>query len=143
MKGIVMENVKKHWMITLVLFFSISSLFTFVLVKDNIAIRIEEFRFSEKGSDIESKRILYNYHRVSDNESGMTQFIDAPQSPVEERTPQEPSKKFIYHKVQQGDTLWKIAHYYNIAIDEIILHNDIKNPDLIYQGSMLKILTSS
>lgn len=42
--------------------------------------------------------------------------------------------------VQNGDSLWKIAKKYNTEIDDILMVNDMENPDSIYPGQKLLIL---
>lgn len=39
----------------------------------------------------------------------------------------EPEKTGVYHKVQKGQTLWRIAKTYDVAIDDIISVNNIPN----------------
>jgi LysM repeat protein len=51
-------------------------------------------------------------------------------------TPTPPVKKYI---VQRGDTLFSIALAHGVLLDDLILYNDIKNPDLIYVGQELLI----
>lgn len=46
---------------------------------------------------------------------------------------------YINYLVRKGDSLSKIAEKYNISIKELILFNDIKNPDLIYVNQKIKI----
>lgn len=50
---------------------------------------------------------------------------------------------FDSYLVKKGDTLNKIALEKNIDIDKLIELNDIKNPDLIYPGTILSIGKSS
>lgn len=46
----------------------------------------------------------------------------------------------IIYVVQPGDTLWCIAKRFNTSIDDIVMLNDIENPDKIYPGQKLLIL---
>jgi hypothetical protein len=46
---------------------------------------------------------------------------------------------FIYHKVQSGDSLWKIAKRYNADIGDIVKYNSIRDPNVIFAGATLKI----
>lgn len=47
------------------------------------------------------------------------------------------------HQVVRGDTMWKIAVKYEVGLSEIKSANqNIKNPDLIYPGQILKIPTT-
>lgn len=49
----------------------------------------------------------------------------------------------IYYTVKTGDTLSKIATRYGTTVQEIVSINNIANPNLIYQGQVLRILTNS
>ena len=46
---------------------------------------------------------------------------------------------YIYYVVKRGDTLSKIANSYNVSINSIVINNNIKNPNLIYVGEVLRI----
>lgn len=52
------------------------------------------------------------------------------------------SERIIY-TVRKGNTLWEISRKYNVSIDEIARINDIKNPNFIYPGERLTILTNT
>ncbi|WP_243132198.1 LysM peptidoglycan-binding domain-containing protein [[Clostridium] dakarense] len=41
--------------------------------------------------------------------------------------------------VKSGDTLSGIAKKFNVTVDELVILNDIPNPNLIYPGQVLKI----
>lgn len=44
------------------------------------------------------------------------------------------------HTVRRGDTMWKIASTYKVGTSELVAANtQIKNPDLIYPGDVLRI----
>lgn len=47
------------------------------------------------------------------------------------------------YTVKSGDTLWKIARDLNVPLETLIKLNDLRNPDLIYAGQVLKITGSS
>lgn len=49
-------------------------------------------------------------------------------------------KSWITHKVQKGDTLWKIASKYNVSLDDIRNNNNLSG-DKIIIGQTLKIKT--
>lgn len=51
--------------------------------------------------------------------------------------------KTVIYTVKRGDSLWKIARKYNTTINEIVKINNIKNPNLIYVGENLKIITNT
>ncbi len=38
-----------------------------------------------------------------------------------------PSKQGVYHKVSKGETLWRIAKFYSVPVDDIIQSNHIPN----------------
>lgn len=45
--------------------------------------------------------------------------------------------------VKKGDTLWAISREYDVTIEEIARLNNIQNPNLIYSGEKLIIITNS
>lgn len=49
----------------------------------------------------------------------------------------------ITYTVQRGDTLWAIARRYGTTADELASVNNITNPNLIYPGELLRILSNS
>lgn len=49
----------------------------------------------------------------------------------------------VYYTVKRGDTLSKIANQYGTTVQEIANINSIANPNLIYPGQVLRILTNS
>ena len=51
-----------------------------------------------------------------------------------------PIASAVLYVVQKGDTLWNIAKTYDTTVEDILLLNDIENPDLIYPGEKLLIL---
>lgn len=69
---------------------------------------------------------------------GDTNTIPAFEAPKE----QNPSERLIY-TVQRGNTLWEISRRYNVTISEIAQINDIQNPNLIYPGEKLTIITNT
>ncbi|MFW5891196.1 MAG: peptidoglycan DD-metalloendopeptidase family protein [bacterium] len=46
------------------------------------------------------------------------------------------------YTIRNGDTLNSIANYYNIKVNDILIQNNIKNPDLIQIGAKIKIPVS-
>lgn len=48
-------------------------------------------------------------------------------------------KAYVLYKVQKGDTLGKIAKEYKTTVAVLVKENNIKNPDLIHVGDVLKI----
>lgn len=55
---------------------------------------------------------------------------------------QEPSRG-IYHEVQKGETLWRIAHSYHVSVDEVASVNKLWDPSQISPGQLLFIPASS
>ena len=47
--------------------------------------------------------------------------------------------RYYYYTVQKGDSLWKIARRYGVTVRWIARLNNIRNPNLIYPGQILKI----
>lgn len=47
--------------------------------------------------------------------------------------------KGVYHTVEKGETLWKIAQMYQVDIDQIILLNNIADGDAIRKGQKIFI----
>lgn len=43
------------------------------------------------------------------------------------------------HKVKKGETLSKIARYYDVTVEAIVASNGIKDPNLIKVGQLLQI----
>ena len=43
------------------------------------------------------------------------------------------------YKIKWGDTLWSISRRYNVPIAKIVMLNRIKNPNLIYVGSIIRL----
>ena len=44
-----------------------------------------------------------------------------------------------HHPVASGDTLWSIAAKYDTSVDELVKLNDIKYPDLLLPGQIIKL----
>ena len=51
--------------------------------------------------------------------------------------------KSIAYRVERGDTLWAIARKYGTSVGEITSVNNIENPNLIYPGQILRIVTNT
>ncbi|PCJ19130.1 MAG: hypothetical protein COB02_08760 [Candidatus Cloacimonadota bacterium] len=49
------------------------------------------------------------------------------------------SPQYIFHKVRKGETLGQIAKMYELKVNQLILYNDINDPDQIYPGFELKV----
>lgn len=50
---------------------------------------------------------------------------------------------YTVYRIRNGDTLYAIARCYGTTVDELIQENQIKNPNLIYAGELLKIPSGS
>lgn len=59
-------------------------------------------------------------------------------------TSDDPNKgKEIIYTVRKGDTLSLIANRYRVSVESIVQKNNIKNPNLIYVGQVLRISISN
>ena len=47
--------------------------------------------------------------------------------------------KYITYSVKRGDTLSSIAARYGTTVSKLVKDNNIKNPNLIYPGQIIKI----
>ncbi len=53
--------------------------------------------------------------------------------------PSSPRIAGVYHRVQKGQTLWRISQSYNVSIDEIIKINKLSDASKINKGQLLFI----
>lgn len=53
------------------------------------------------------------------------------------------SKDIINYKIKSGDTLSQIALKYNTTVSSIVSLNNIKNPNVIYIGDVIKIMKNN
>lgn len=44
-----------------------------------------------------------------------------------------------YYTIQSGDTLWGISQKYGTTVDNLVRLNNIKNPNLIYAGTKIRV----
>lgn len=49
------------------------------------------------------------------------------------------SSESIYYTVRRGDSLWRISRMYGVSVSYLANLNNIRNPNLIYVGQILKI----
>ena len=49
----------------------------------------------------------------------------------------------VFYTVETGDTLSKIAQRYGTTVQELVSINNISNPNLIYPGQQIRVLTNS
>lgn len=54
-------------------------------------------------------------------------------------TPVPPEPKKVYYTVVRGDNLSKIAYRYGTTTKQLVEWNNIKNPNLIYPGQVLRV----
>ncbi len=54
-----------------------------------------------------------------------------------------PSKDFVYHTVERGETIWEIADRYGSSVARVIRENEIEDADQIWVGTRLRIPLSS
>ena len=61
--------------------------------------------------------------------------------PAIEALPSSPQivSKGVYHKVQKGETLYRISRAYNVSIQEIVKANNITDPGMITEGQLIYI----
>ena len=71
-------------------------------------------------------------------------FLDEDTQIPNNTNSQQPSNTdTIDYTVQRGDTLSQIANRYGTTVQELVDINNIRNPNLIYPGEKLRILTNS
>lgn len=68
---------------------------------------------------------------------------DTSEIPNTENPNDSSNTESTYYTVQRGDTLSEIASRYGTTVQEIADINSIANPNLIYPGQILRILTNS
>ena len=61
--------------------------------------------------------------------------VEPPPPPQASDPPEAP----VNYTVQQGDTLFSIAQRFGISLDELIVANEIGDPNVIYEGDTLTI----
>ena len=62
---------------------------------------------------------------------------------VESLTPGEPAAGGVYHRVEGGETLWRIANQYGVELSELVRVNRISDASRIETGQTLYIPTRS
>lgn len=71
-------------------------------------------------------------------------FLDEPSGIPQTENPNNTiNTESVFYTVQSGDTLSKIAQKYGTTVQELAGINNITNPNLIYSGEKLRVLTNS
>ena len=96
---------------------------------------LEDIEANIEANTVAIKALIEVYSRV--NYTSHKEFL-VNVEPMEEEVPEKKSSITIY-VVQQGDTLWKIAKRYYTTLDNLVLINEIDNPDVIKPGQKLII----
>ncbi|EKO1913483.1 DUF3794 domain-containing protein [Clostridium botulinum] len=96
---------------------------------------LEDIEANIEANTVAIKALIEVYSRV--NYTSHKEFL-VNVEPMEEEVPEKKSSITIY-VVQQGDTLWKIAKRYYTTVDNLVLINEIDNPDVIKPGQKLII----
>lgn len=66
--------------------------------------------------------------------------VEAPKpAPVAEKPVVPVPQKTVFHKVQPGENLTRIAIQYGTTVDKLVADNSIKNANLIQVGQMIRI----
>jgi LysM repeat protein len=144
--GLEMEKKNERWGITIVAFFVIVGIFSFLLLKGGKTVVSDELVLAGPHDKSPHGGVLYNYHPIRAQALKTATPWDEPEATERTEGGDEPSGTrrgggpgFIYHKVQSGDSLWKIARKYNAEIGDIVKDNSIRDPNVIYAGATLKI----
>ena len=75
-------------------------------------------------------------------EKEITRLDDSGLDRVSGGTEARPGKQKIGYNVKRGDNLVKIAAKFGVSVLDLVTWNDIRNPDLIYEGQTLVIWKS-
>lgn len=103
-----------------------------------VAAEIEDITFNMlSGKEVEVRVTLSFDVVVLENMNG--EIISNIEFSDEEEV-QQPVASVVIYVVQKGDTLWTIAKRYHTTVEDILLLNEIENPDKIYPGQKLLIL---
>ncbi len=71
-------------------------------------------------------------------------FLDeVSEIPVIENPKEITNTKTINYTIKRGETLWEIARKYGTTVQEVANINNIQNPNLIFPGQTIRILTNS
>jgi LysM repeat protein len=133
-------NAGLHRWIFLIICFTVSTVcFAFLLLKRPYPVlEYNEELFQERIHTPVDMR-SYNFHQRIERNMDMTKSESEEEAEPANTEEKGPVKTFIFHKVRSGDTLWKIARIYEVSIDSLVIDNDIHDPDMIFQGTLLKV----
>lgn len=71
-------------------------------------------------------------------------FLDeVSEIPVIENPKEITNTKTINYTIKRGETLWEIARKYGTTVQEVANINNIQNPNLIFPGQTIRILTNT
>jgi LysM repeat protein len=134
-----MKELLQRWIFLVLCFILTAGCFSFLVLRERHSVLDYDDRFVQGHVRSIGNTFSYNLHYYAEHKMSITQF-EAEQEP-EKMEPEQgaPVKTFIFHKVRNGDTLWKIALMYDSSIEALVIDNDIHNPDIIFQGTVLKI----
>ena len=79
-------------------------------------------------NDIQNPNLIYPGQKLRITESNL-----------QELEPMKNINNIYYYIVRRGDTLSQIAKIYNTSVNYLVNKNNIKNPNLIYPGQIIKI----
>ena len=75
---------------------------------------------------------IMNVNNLTSNALQINQVLKIP------TTTNQETQNYINYTVKSGDTLSGIANMLNVSLNYLVTKNNIKNPDLIYAGQVIK-----
>jgi len=143
-----MEPVKEKWGFIVTILILLIFIFTYLMIRESKILK-PEYLFLEDEKDVTHGTFFYNYHYFNNeiNYSNNYEIVNAVNIEKDNKNviidnvinTKVIQKNYIYHNVKKGDSLWRIARKYNVKISDLIRYNNIRNPDMIYQGSTIKV----
>lgn len=99
-----------------------------------------EIPLPEEATPIGEDTLLAEKTAGNTFEDQMKQLLGVSKSvPNTTETREEPLKKKVIHTVKAGESLWLIARYYQVSIDELAQWNSLKAQDSLQSGQKLTI----